>query len=43
MGSITTCPLCGADCEHRNHVRSHMHEHHRKSEIIDEYLGAIEN
>ncbi|WP_269844161.1 hypothetical protein [Halegenticoccus soli] len=35
------CPICGRECTNRNHLRDHLHERHRKSEIIDEYLGAV--
>ncbi|SEP23840.1 hypothetical protein SAMN04487948_12523 [Halogranum amylolyticum] len=32
------CPLCDHECDGRNHLREHLHEHHRKSEIIDVFL-----
>jgi len=30
-----TCPLCGEKCKSRDHVRQHLHTHHRKFELIE--------
>lgn len=35
-----TCPLCGRECKTEGHVRSHIHEDHRKSEVIEAYLAG---
>lgn len=37
------CPICEHRCKSRNHVRQHLHTSHRKSELIDTYLNAIES
>jgi hypothetical protein len=37
-----TCPLCDRECKHRNHLREHLHEEHRKSEIVDRLLDHYE-
>ena len=39
--STVTCPLCGKECKHHDHVRCHLHEEHKKSAIIDRYLDAL--
>jgi hypothetical protein len=40
--TVHACPLCRHECKSRDHVRSHLHEDHRKSELIDAYLRATE-
>lgn len=37
-----TCPLCDHDYTSHNHLRDHLHEEHRKSEIIDALLDHYE-
>lgn len=37
------CPLCGDECKSRNHVRQHLHTHHRKFELIDVCVGGADD
>jgi hypothetical protein len=36
----STCPLCGEECKSRDHVRQHLHTHHRKFELIEVCVGG---
>ncbi|MFC7027340.1 hypothetical protein ACFQJ5_06615 [Halomicroarcula sp. GCM10025324] len=36
----TVCPLCGDDCGAPGQLRSHLHVHHRKSELVEVCLAA---
>ncbi|WP_164974787.1 hypothetical protein [Halegenticoccus tardaugens] len=35
---VHACPLCERELVSQNHLRCHLHERHRKIEIIDAYL-----
>lgn len=35
------CPLCAKACKTQNHLRCHLEENHRKSQIIDAYLDEV--
>ncbi|WP_158237370.1 hypothetical protein [Halegenticoccus soli] len=40
--ATSACPLCDHACADRNHLRQHLHRHHRKIELIDTYLETTD-
>ena len=37
-----TCPLCGRECPDHSDLRVHLNVDHRKSEVADTLLAAVE-
>lgn len=42
MSTVRDCPICGEPYDDRTDLRVHLEVNHRKSEIVTEFIGALE-